>query len=537
MPIISWYYYYRIKHIEKFDLKPSIDLDLRYVVQSVSDSMNLKVLYVDARKIRGMCKKRARSSSTDPSDHLDNILGQVSGLVPCIIVIEGLDDILETLTFSGVEEGESYGEYNELACDLDMFFTSAAGIGRKSKSKARQVILTALSASVSQMNVQVRSVFFEHVTLKTVAEIIHNEPYDDIFNFQIDKRLETNVVFPELRISDPAVNETMIHTARVKGLYLYEFYALWNEVVSTAMKRESTEALATQFCFSLSEGINVDVVLDQALEAFEALEMHEERETVAISSKNSSKMSAAALFQHPIPPQSLADCFREIEISKEDVISTTTNLISFCPSSSAFAKRMSSKNKASRVFECHVSPVRWEDIGGMEAVRKEIMDIFYLPSQYPTLFTNDVPRRRSILLYGPPGTGKTYIARAVATECQMQFISVKGPELLDMYVGESEKNVREVFQFARTCAPSVVFFDELDSLAPARGRGKSGGGVMDRIVSQILAEIDCLNKEDKDVFIIGATNRPDLLDPGKNMLILLLVVIIFMFYSYVSFPY
>jgi hypothetical protein len=505
---------------------------MKYVVKCVSESMNLKVLYVDIKKICGMCKRRARKSSTDPSDNLDNLdnlLGQISGLVPCIIVIECLDDALETLSFSGVEEGESYGEYNELACDLAMFCTLAAGIGRKSKSNARQVILTALSASVSQMNVQVRSVFLENVTLKTVAEIVHSEPCDDLFNSQVDERLEMNIAFPEVRISDPIVKETMIHTARVKGLYLCEFWALWNEVVSTALKRESIEALAAQFSLSLSEGINVDIILDQALEAFEALEMYEEVEPGTLNpQKQFAKMSAADLFQHPIPPQPLSDCFREIEISNDDVISSVNSLISFCPSSSAFAKRMSSKNKASRVFDCNISPVRWEDIGGMESVRKEIIDIFYLPSQHPTLFTKNVPRRRSILLYGPPGTGKTYIARAVATECRMQFISVKGPELLDMYVGESEKNVREVFQFARACEPSVVFFDELDSLAPARGRSKSGGGVMDRIVSQILAEIDCLNKEDKDVFIIGATNRPDLLDPGKDLL-MIHIVIIFMF--------
>jgi len=87
------------------------------------------------------------------------------------------------------------------------------------------------------------------------------------------------------------------------------------------------------------------------------------------------------------------------------------------------------------------------------------------------------------LLYGPPGTGKTLLAKAVATECSLNFISVKGPELLNMYIGESEKNVREVFQKARDCKPCVIFFDELDSLAPARGGGSDSGGVMDRIVS------------------------------------------------------
>jgi len=119
--------------------------------------------------------------------------------------------------------------------------------------------------------------------------------------------------------------------------------------------------------------------------------------------------------------------------------------------------------------------------------------------------------RTGLLFYGPPGTGKTLLAKAIATECQMNFISVKGPELLNMYVGESEKNVREVFERARENLPCIIFFDELDSLAPARGKGADSGQVMDRIVAQLLTEIDGVGKK-PGLFIIGATNRPDLLD-------------------------
>jgi peroxin-6 len=180
-----------------------------------------------------------------------------------------------------------------------------------------------------------------------------------------------------------------------------------------------------------------------------------------------------------------------------------------------------------------VSAVRWDDIGGMHRVRKEILDMIQLPFLRPELYPPGCPVRRAILLYGPPGTGKTLVARAVATECDMAFISVKGPELLDVYVGESEANVRALFLNAREQAPCVVFFDELDSLAPARGRGNDGGGVMDRVVAQLLTEMDDLssaefssgngnapNKKSKGVFVLGATNRPDLLDsallrPGR----------------------
>jgi peroxin-6 len=121
------------------------------------------------------------------------------------------------------------------------------------------------------------------------------------------------------------------------------------------------------------------------------------------------------------------------------------------------------------------------------------------------------------LLYGPPGTGKTLLAKAVATSCSLNFFSIKGPELLNMYIGESEANIRRVFQRARDARPCVVFFDELDSVAPKRGAHGDSGGVMDRIVSQLLAELDGISSSSSssgDVFVIGATNRPDLLDPA-----------------------
>eukprot|EP01041_Mallomonas_annulata_P008962 gene8962-18548_t len=175
-----------------------------------------------------------------------------------------------------------------------------------------------------------------------------------------------------------------------------------------------------------------------------------------------------------------------------------------------------------------VSAVHWSDIGGLHKQRQEILDVLSLPKQHPDLFTQSSgTRRRGVLLFGPPGTGKTLVARAVATECGMTFMSIKGPELLDVYVGESERNVRNTFQMARKSSPCVLFFDELDSLAPARGRGSDGGGVMDRVVSTLLSELDSLDEpsdshatyplssqDQNQVFVIGATNRPDLLDPA-----------------------
>lgn len=184
----------------------------------------------------------------------------------------------------------------------------------------------------------------------------------------------------------------------------------------------------------------------------------------------------------------------------------------------------------------------WEDIGGLESVKQTLLETIELPLRLafsPSRRLGGL-KRTGILLHGPPGTGKTLLAKAVAAQCGLNFISVKGPELINKYVGQSEENVRQLFAQARLASPSVIFFDELDSLAPARGRTGDSGGVMDRVVSQLLAELDgiggggggCMrakssqrkcektNQKEAMVFVIGATNRLDLIDtallrPGR----------------------
>jgi len=159
--------------------------------------------------------------------------------------------------------------------------------------------------------------------------------------------------------------------------------------------------------------------------------------------------------------------------------------------------------------------VSWDDVGGLASIKSDILDTIQLPLEQPELFAEGLKKRSGILLYGPPGTGKTLLAKAVATSCSLNFFSVKGPELLNMYIGESEANVRRVFQKARDAQPCVIFMDELDSIAPKRGNQGDSGGVMDRIVSQLLAELDGMSGgSGGNVFVLGATNRPDLLDPA-----------------------
>eukprot|EP00727_Mastigamoeba_balamuthi_P006959 m51a1_g2884 putative aaa atpase domain-containing protein (917) ;mRNA; r:410220-413435 len=179
-------------------------------------------------------------------------------------------------------------------------------------------------------------------------------------------------------------------------------------------------------------------------------------------------------------------------------------------------EQMAERIKASKdslPLELEIPNVKWSDVGGLEDVKQEILDTIRLPLTHGHLFPKGTRHRSGILLYGPPGTGKTLLAKAVATELSLNFLSVKGPELISMYVGESEKNIRQIFETARDASPCIIFFDELDSLAPKRGAGADSGGVMDRVVSQLLAELDGVSKA-QSVFVIGATNRPDLLDPA-----------------------
>jgi len=164
--------------------------------------------------------------------------------------------------------------------------------------------------------------------------------------------------------------------------------------------------------------------------------------------------------------------------------------------------------------------VKWEDIGGLTAVKEELSEAVEWPLKYGKLFAKgDVKPPKGILLYGPPGTGKTLIAKAVANESEANFISIKGPELISKWVGESEKGVREVFRKARAAAPCVIFFDEVDAIAPRRKSGETDSQVTERVVSQLLTEMDGL-EELKGVVVLGATNRPDIIDeallrPGR----------------------
>ena len=169
---------------------------------------------------------------------------------------------------------------------------------------------------------------------------------------------------------------------------------------------------------------------------------------------------------------------------------------------------------AMREVYVEVPSVRWKEVGGLEELKNELIESVEWPLKKPEVFKKmGITPPRGILLFGPPGCGKTLLARAVATEGEANFISIKGPEIFSKWVGESEKAIREVFRKARTAAPAIIFFDELDSIVPRRGLGYSDSGASERVISQLLTELDGIESL-QNVVVIAATNRPDILDPA-----------------------
>jgi transitional endoplasmic reticulum ATPase len=218
--------------------------------------------------------------------------------------------------------------------------------------------------------------------------------------------------------------------------------------------------------------------------------------------------------------KSLRNVLPEINLEESKIPVETLNKIKIKPQDFETALK---EVQPSALREVYVqSPnVKWTEIGGLESIKEELREAIEWPLKHSDLFTEaDIVPPKGLLLYGPPGTGKTLIAKAVATNSDANFISIKGPELLSKWVGESEKGIREVFRKARQASPCVVFFDELDSVAPRRSSSGSGDShVGDRLVSQLLTEMDGL-QDLNGVVVIGATNRPDIIDeallrPGR----------------------
>ncbi|MDD1775803.1 MAG: CDC48 family AAA ATPase [Candidatus Methanomethylicus sp.] len=208
----------------------------------------------------------------------------------------------------------------------------------------------------------------------------------------------------------------------------------------------------------------------------------------------------------------------KLDLQEEVIPAKTLNTLKVCKSDFYEAMKDITPSALREVY-VEVPEVHWNDIGGLETVKNQLRETVEWPLKQPELFEQmGITSPRGILLYGPPGTGKTLLAKAIATESSANFISVKGPEVLSKWVGESEKAIREIFKKARQAAPCIIFFDEIDSIAPHRG-GRSDSGVTERIVNQLLSEMDGMVSL-KNVVVIAATNRPDIIDvallrPGR----------------------
>jgi len=203
----------------------------------------------------------------------------------------------------------------------------------------------------------------------------------------------------------------------------------------------------------------------------------------------------------------------EIDLSSESISGETLKKIIVTMQDFTYVLGEMEPSAMREVF-VEVPDISWSDIGGLTNIKEELQEAVEWPLKYEGVFKYaDAVPPKGILLYGPPGTGKTLMAKAAANESEANFISIKGPELLSKWVGESEKGVREVFRKARQAAPCIVFYDEIDAIAPARGRDSGDSNVTERVISQLLTELDGLEIL-TNVVVIAATNRPDIVDPA-----------------------
>jgi len=211
--------------------------------------------------------------------------------------------------------------------------------------------------------------------------------------------------------------------------------------------------------------------------------------------------------------RSLRKVLPEMDLAKDSIPSDTLKKIVVTMQDFLDVLKEMEPSALREVF-VEVPDVKWNDIGGLETIKQELQEAVEWPLKYQGLFNHtDATPPKGVLLYGPPGTGKTLIAKAAANESEANFISIKGPELLSKWVGESEKGVREIFRKARQAAPCLIFFDEIDAITPIRGGAGSDSHVTERVISQLLTELDGLEIL-TNVVVIASTNRPDIIDPA-----------------------
>lgn len=266
----------------------------------------------------------------------------------------------------------------------------------------------------------------------------------------------------------------------------------------------------------------IDIGIPDAIGRLEVLRIHTKNmkldETVDLQQISTDTHGYVGADLAQLCTEAALQCIREKMdvIDLEDESIPVEVLDSMAVTMDHFRTALGTSNpSALRETVVEIPTVTWDDIGGLEDVKRELRETVQYPVEHPEKYQKfGMSPSKGVLFYGPPGCGKTLLAKAIANECQANFISIKGPELLTMWFGESEANVRDIFDKARAAAPCVLFFDELDAIAKARGSSLGdAGGAADRVINQILTEMDGMGAK-KNVFIIGATNRPDIIDPA-----------------------
>ncbi|HZX19798.1 MAG TPA: AAA family ATPase, partial [archaeon] len=296
------------------------------------------------------------------------------------------------------------------------------------------------------------SKLFEHCKKNVSKDVSHADLKDIISKFNVDLGLKMIKDRPSLKIS--------------------------SLLAELAGKRLSEEIVLEEFANITHGFVGADLEALAKESAMKALRRY---------------LPKINLDEETIPP----DVLESLEVNKDDFADALKDV----------------QPSALREVAIEIPNIKWSDIGGLEKVKDELKQAVEWPLKKPEAFVKmGIKPPRGVLFYGPPGTGKTLLAKAVAAESEANFISIKGPQLISMWVGESEKGIRKIFQRARQVSPVIIFFDEIDAIAPRRG-AVTDSGVSERMVNQLLTELDGV-EELKGVVFIAATNRPDLIDPA-----------------------
>jgi len=359
-------------------------------------------------------------------------------------------------------------------------------------------------------NFQEKIIAFEEETKNNISKLKQkiSDYSKEIENLEIDKEEIKNFVIPKVNRSKDNLDRVVKHLEKVKhSKYLMDINDPRNEFVTHELKEKDKEI--KQIIESLlRSGIVSDNLLEEIRKdsKLEMLHYFAEKTHGFVGADLSAltKESAMNVLRKILPDLNLnekepisEDVLQKLRVTNED-FNDALKMV---------------RPSAIREVLIEKPNVNWKDIGGLEELKQELKEAVEWPLKHKDAFKRlGIRPPRGILMYGPPGTGKTLLAKAVATESEANFINVKGPSLLNMWVGESERGIRQIFEKARQVAPTIIFFDEIDSIAVRRGLS-AGTKVTERMLNTLLAEMDGL-QELNDVVVIGATNRPDIIDPA-----------------------